>query len=164
MAQLFSLGVLAHVMDKLIVFIKNVSGKELLFYLFLVAGGACPGLLAIWKFSPDMIDACTTPKLIALSVAITLPLISINTILTIYAVFLSHEDKGLADIAPVCVAFGSGVSMVVIALPVFLCFMFSWSINTFLWLGLGVESVFSAFAVLLGLVFYTRYTNANRAP
>ena len=132
---------------------KKISGTELLFCLFFVSGGACPGLLAIWNFAPRMIDNCTAPMLIVLSVAITLPIISINSIFAIYAVFQSH-DEPIAEFAPVCIGVGSAACMITVGLPFLVAFLFSLSLKTSVWFGIGIELLFLGLCFAMGLLDY----------
>jgi hypothetical protein len=134
--------------------VREITGQELLFLLFFVSGGACPGLLAIWYFSPQMIQSGSTFMLIVLSVALTLPIISINTVFTFYAVFQSHLDKKYGEIAPMCIAVGTCVVILTVGLPTWVAFMFSLTIKTFAWSVLGAEIVFLGLCFLKGLSMY----------
>jgi hypothetical protein len=141
-------------MDKLIAFIKNMTGNQLLFYLFLMAGGACPGLLVIWRFKPSMIDHSTVPMLLALSVAITLPFICINTLFSIYAIFQSHLAKDISEVAPHYVACGAFVTMLVISLPVLASFIWVLSFKEFILSAFAIETLFLFFCGCSGLIMY----------
>lgn len=144
--------------------LKKISGQELLFSLFFISGGACPGLLAIWFFSPEMIQNCSTFMLIVLSVALTLPIISINTVLTFYAIFQSHLDKKFGEIAPHCIAIGSLVVMLTMGLSTLLAFLFSWPLKTFVFSSLGIEILFAALCGVMGLSMYRPPSSNSQTP
>ena len=134
--------------------LRKVSGKELLFSLFFISGGACPGVLAIWLFNPAMIETGSVPMLAILSLSVTLPIVAINSLAATYAVFQSHEEKDFASILPVCIGFGSFMSIIAIGVPVLLSFAFGFSIKTFLWSSLGIETLLLGLCFLVGLSMY----------
>jgi hypothetical protein len=148
-----SLGDL-HVYELNIADIRSVSGKELLFLLFLVSGAACPGILAIWNFAPQMLHDCSIPLLLLLSGSATLPIVSINSLLAIYAVFQSHEEKDFWSIFPICIAVGSCATLISISVPVLVAFLFGLSLKAFVYTAIGADSLYAGICVLMGLAQY----------
>ena len=58
---------------------RKLESAEFGFFVFAVCGSVCPGVLAIWLFSPDLIAATSTSKLALLSVSFMLPYIGANS-------------------------------------------------------------------------------------
>jgi len=113
--------------------LRKIEGNELLFGVLLISGAVCPGMLVIWNFSPVLIEKCGSIMFLLLSIAITLPILSINTLVILLVVKLLVPEKELdwAYAAKICVAIASGVTMLEIGIPVFLAFMYSFSLKTF---------------------------------
>ena len=141
--------------------IRKVSGKELLFSLFFVSGSACPGVLAIWLFAPKMVESGTVLMLLVLSLSVTIPIVSINSLAAIYAVFQSHEEKEFWGIFPVCIAVGSCAATVSLGVSVLLAFLFGFAIKTFVWTAIGGDSLFLGLCVLMGLSMYKAPTTTK---
>jgi len=79
-AQLFSLGrITPRSLVKFIDEFRKLESAEFGFFVFAVCGSVCPGVLAIWLFSPDLLAASSTSKIALLSVSFMLPYIGANS-------------------------------------------------------------------------------------
>ena len=119
--------------------VRKVSGSELAFTLLFISGAVCPGMLAIWYFTPDFIEKCGSILLVLLSIALTLPIVTVNAIAIILGVSTHTDDVEFSDIAPWCVAGAACVSLLTIGIPLLVAFMESFVLRTFVWSVLGAE-------------------------
>ena len=134
--------------------LRKVSGKELLFYIFFVSGGACPGVLAIWLFNPKMIETCSVPMLMLLSISLTLPIVALNSLAAAYVACHSHEEKDFPNALPPCVGVGSLMAIISIGVPLTLSFLFGFSLKTFVEIAGAIEIVCVGLCFLVGLSMY----------
>jgi len=119
---------------------RKISGSELIFTLLFISGAICPGMLAIWSFAPTVIDKSVV-IFVLLSIALTLPILSVNALAFIIG-FGSHYKKkplDLSEVGPLGIAMGSCITMLSLGIPVLVAFLGSFSLKTFAWLAIGAE-------------------------
>jgi hypothetical protein len=129
--------------------LRKISGIELIFAIVVASGAVCPGGLIIWNFQPHFIEQFSSVKLIFLSATLTVPCLSFNTLLILFAFGLGDSIKGMADWGLFMVALASCLTAVAFGLPLLVCFFGGFSIRAFAWQGIGLELLLTLLCALL---------------
>jgi hypothetical protein len=125
--------------------IRDLDGSELLFTLLFISGAVCPGALIIWNFSPTFIKDCGILPLLIFSVGLMLPIVSINSLGSIF--LIKTKDYKTHEIAFYCVAFASFWTMILVGTPLLISFLFDIGLRLFVWITISVELVFLLWCV-----------------
>lgn len=131
--------------------LRKISGGELVFSLLFISGATCPGMLVIWNFSPAFVERCGAVIFILLSIALTLPVVSINALAVILPIQNHSKDVKGTDIALIGIAASSCVSILTFGIPLLIAFMGSFSLKTFVWWVIGAELVAFALCIFVGM-------------
>lgn len=126
--------------------IRKLSGSELMFTLLFISGAICPGTLVIWNFSPELIKDYGIFTILILSVGFMLPVIAINSLGMIF--MTSNRSSAAHERASYCIGFASGISMIIVAIPLLICFLASLCLRQFVWIVLVCEFLFILLCVL----------------
>jgi len=117
--------------------------QELIFFLLFISSAICPGLLSIWFFSPSLIKDLSAFVLLLLSIALTLPIISLNVLLTsVLAASFSFKPNFLIENRDVAFTLSAVTAMLIIEIPLLISFLFALSLKTFCMTVIGLQFVF----------------------
>jgi hypothetical protein len=128
----------------------KVKGTHFLFTLLFVAGAICPGLLTIWNFEPSMISDCSSFMVILLSIAMTFPVIAINTVIIILAMDEKTAESDFSLATHLSVAVSCTISILTFGIPLFISFIGGFCLQTFFWSVAGAEVLAIPASILAG--------------
>jgi hypothetical protein len=98
-----------------------------------------------------MIESYSSFMLILLSMAITLPIVSINALAIIFTIGQRHDDAELSQVGPIGIGFASGISMLTLGIPLLIAFMASFCLQTFVWSVMGSEVLALGLSIWVGI-------------
>lgn len=130
--------------------IRKASAAEIAFGVFVFIATLSPGVLAIWAFSPHMIETATTPKLILLAASFMVPLAGFNT-MVVGAIISPAVSKRPTNLKREFM--GGGLFTVFgFTAVLFIAFIANLSLHAFLWLIALLEIGF----VVAATIFWIR--------
>jgi hypothetical protein len=131
--------------------IKKISGSELVFSMLLLSGATCPGMLTIWHFDPAVIEKSGAVMFLLLSVAITLPGVTLNALIFLFVVENTSKVDAPA-FAPFAIGASSCFAILIFGVPLLVAFMAGFSLKTFVWSVIGAEVLAIVACILVGRV------------
>lgn len=130
--------------------LRKASGTEWLFALLFISAVTCPGMLTIWHFSPALVEKCGAVVFLMLSIAVTLPVLSINTLAFSVSGTIHARDESLSSVAVFGIAVASCITMLAMGVPLLIAFMCDLPLKGFVWSVIVSELLACAVCAKLG--------------
>lgn len=131
--------------------LRKASGTEWLFALLFVSAVACPGMLTIWHFAPTLVEKCGAAVFLLLSIAVTLPALSINTLAFAVSGTIHAKDESLSSVAVFGIAVASCATIFASGVPLLVAFLCDLSLKSFVTCAIVANLVACAVCAAFGM-------------
>lgn len=129
--------------------IRKLEYKHIWLCISIFMGTIGAGFLIVFHFKPELVEKYDVFKLVVLSLALTLPLLPINAVITGFLYDRLPDDYENETAKNVDITKGTlGLNAVVIYFSLLICYFWSFNFKWFFWIVLGLEIL-----MLFGSIF-----------
>jgi hypothetical protein len=120
--------------------IRKLEYKHIWLCVSIFMGTIGAGFLIVFHFKPELVEKYDVFKLVVLSLALTLPLLPINAVITGFLYDRLPDDYENKTAKNVDITRGAlGLNAVVIYISLLICYFWSFKFKQFFWIVVGLE-------------------------